>query len=77
VGRRGRPRSQRAASARIICLKLRLYPGEDDDLIAFFARAPSGLLAATAKRVLREGMCLPDVEVRGDDFVAALDELVD
>ena len=37
-------------------VKLRLYPGEDDDLIAFFAGVPHGLCAAMVKRALRSGM---------------------
>ena len=55
MARRGRPKSARAASAQIVRLKLRLYPGEDDDLIAYFERIPSGLRSLTVKRALRDG----------------------
>lgn len=55
MARPGRPKSARAASAQIVRLKLRLYPGEDDDLIAFFGDIPLGLRAASVKRALREG----------------------
>ena len=56
---RGRPRSRRAALARIVCIKLRLYPGEDDDLIAFFDAIPDRVRAAMVKRgaALRRAGC--------------------
>ena len=78
MGRRGRPRSPRAASARRVYVKLHLYPGEDDDLIAFFDDIPEGLRAAMVKRALRSG-------VRGgpsqsspedDDLLEALDAFI-
>ena len=77
MARRGRPRSARAASAQIVRLKLRLYPGEDDDLIAYFESIPSGLRSLTVKRALRDGspMCSetsdPEEDVR-DIFDAFL-----
>jgi hypothetical protein len=55
MNRKGRPKSERAAHVQIVRIKLRLYPGEDDDLIAFFSTIPTGLRAASAKRALREG----------------------
>ncbi|MHB1458568.1 MAG: hypothetical protein ACYC0V_16790 [Armatimonadota bacterium] len=53
--KRGRPPSPRAASARMIHIKLRLYPGEDDDLIAFFDGIIPRLRAALVKQALRSG----------------------
>jgi hypothetical protein len=58
--RQGRPPSARAASARVVQIKLRLYPGEDEDLIAFFEAILPRLRAAMVKRALRSGMA--DVE---------------
>jgi len=69
MSRRGRPPSPRAASATIVHVKLRLYPGEDDDLIAFFEAALPRLRAAMVKQALRSGtrdsarMLDPDDEV--------------
>jgi hypothetical protein len=77
VGKRGRPRSQRAAAARIVYLKMRLYPGEDDDLIAFVAGIPKGLLAASIKRALRDGVQGDAPAVRNDELLSLLDDLVD
>jgi hypothetical protein len=56
LARRGRPRSARAASAVIVHTKLRLYQGEDDDLIEFFSAIPLGLRASMIKRALRSGI---------------------
>mgnify|MGYP001061617463 CR=1 FL=1 len=64
--RRGRPRSVRAAAALVIDTKLRLYPGEDDDLIAFFANIPLGLRASMIKGALRSGVRTTE-EVAADD----------
>ena len=73
MARRGRPRSPRAAAALVIDTKLRLYPGEDDDLIAFFAAIPSGLRAAMIKRALRSGIELGDEqEQTSGDWLADL-----
>jgi hypothetical protein len=70
----GRPRSDRAASAQIVRIKLRLYPGEDDDLIAFFAEVPRGLRALSVKTALRSGVQSAEGEAnRTDD--ALLDSL--
>ena len=55
MAKRGRPKSPRAASAKIVRLTLRLYPGEDDDLIGFFLSIPTGLRAAMVKHALRSG----------------------
>ena len=76
--RRGRPLSARAASARRVYLKLRLYPGEDDDLIAFFETIPSGLRAARVKGALRSGMetTTDDAWPPDETLLDALDDLV-
>ena len=75
---RGRPPSARAASARRVYLKLRLYPSEDDDLIAFFASIPIGLRATMVKRALRSGMGTTTLEASPLDetLLDALDALV-
>lgn len=75
---RGRPRSDRAASAKVIHIKLRLYPGEDDDLIVFFDSIPHRLRAIMVKQALRSGTqtschdTLPDE----DELLDALDSLI-
>ena len=78
MGKRGRPRSSRAASALTIHTKLRLYPGEDDDLIAFFDGIPHGLRATMVKLALRTGTAgehSRSAPVDGD-LLDALDALV-
>ena len=74
MGQRGRPPSPRAATVRWVHIKLGLYPGQDDDLIAFFASAPHRLRAAMVKRALRSGMGATD-EVHQMDEDAVLDAL--
>ena len=76
---RSRPRSARAASAQIVRIKLRLYPGEDEDLIAFFASIPARQRAVTVKRALRwGGLSLRDAGSKTvDEVVGALDALVE
>jgi len=77
MAKRGRPPSPRAASARIMHIKLRLYPGEDDDLIAFFDEIIPRLRAAMVKRALREGMDVPGAACDCDDEIDhLLDSLV-
>jgi len=56
MARAVRTRSLRAASAQIVRIKLRLYPGEDDDLIGFFSGIPAGLRATSVKLALRSGV---------------------
>lgn len=61
----------------VIPLRLTLHPGEDDDLIGFFAACPPRLRAAAVKLALRGGI----VETAGnsapeDDLIDALDRLV-
>ena len=51
-------------------MKMRLYAGEDDDLIDFFASIPSGLRAAMVKQALRCG-----VHTTGDEPLNQEDEL--
>ena len=75
---RGRPKSQRAASAVVVQIKLRLYP-EDGDLVEFFASVPLGLRAAMVKRALRSGICESEAECQAEEdaFGDLLDSLVD
>ena len=77
VARRGRPPSARAAQAMVVHVKLRLYPGEDDDLIAFVSRVPRGLLAASVKRALRDGRQTDAPAVEDDALFSVLGGLVD
>lgn len=51
--RRGRPRL--AVPPQIYYIKLRLYPGQDDDLIAFLATVPPRWRSAAVKIALRTG----------------------
>jgi hypothetical protein len=78
MAKRGRPRSERAANARIVRVTLRLYPGEDDDLIGFFGDVATGLRATSVKRALREGRVVGQEDVASEDpLLIALDRLVD
>jgi len=72
MARRGRPKSERAARARIIRIKMRLYPDEDDDLIAFFVTIPRGLRATMVKQALRSG-----IQMVGETSTSDDDELID
>jgi hypothetical protein len=49
--RRGRPRQDTV----VVRIKLRLHPGQDDDLIAFFAAIPDRGRAQAVIRALRTG----------------------
>ena len=79
MARRGRPRSSRAASATLIFVKMRLYPGDDDDLLAFFASIPCGLRATMVKSALRSGVSSESVAADEDvdGFLDALESLID
>ena len=72
LARRGRPPSSRAAAAEVVLIKLRLYAGEDDDLIAFFSSIPAGLRAVSVKQALRDG-----VRVEDDVITSGADALLD
>ena len=58
---------------------MRLYPGEDDDLIAFFAAIPQRLGATLVKQTLRSGIHSDsdDLAPDEDEALDALDALVD
>ena len=60
-------------------VKLRLYPGQDDDLIAFFHSIPFRLRAAMVKRALRSGTQTQEGgwAPEDDPLLDALDALVD
>ncbi len=77
MSRRGRPKSVKAAHARVLHVKMRLYPGDDDDLIAFVEGIPKGLLAASIKRALRDGVQGDAPGVRNEELLSLLDDLVD
>ena len=72
----GRPR----LPIRPVVLKpyLSLHPGEDDDLIAFFAQYPQRLHGAVIKQALRSGQLQITLsELPSDDDVeSALDQLL-
>lgn len=51
----GRPPLQPHEQPVVVQVKLRLYPGADDDLIAFFDRLPHGHRASAVKAALRSG----------------------
>lgn len=51
----------------IVRVKLRLYPGEDDDLIVFFDSIPHRLRATMVKQALRSGTLTPNEEFAEDD----------
>jgi hypothetical protein len=78
MARRGRPPSPRSTLVRVVNIKLRLYPGEDDDLMAFFSNIPDRLRAVCVKTALRsgtqQGPLLCDAEQ--DALADALDGLV-
>ena len=78
MANRGRPRSERAARVRVVCVKLRLYPGEDDDLLAFFESVPPRLRAAMVKAGLRSGAVHASASesISADAVYDALDALV-
>ena len=62
----------------VMRIKLRLYPGEDDDLIALFAAIPRGVRAAMVKQGLRAGVQNTDQDPSFDDeeFFDALDAFI-
>ena len=70
---RGRPRSRR--QVRIVQVKLRLYSGEDDDLIAFFDSVPPRLRAAMVKLALRSGAPQSEGD-ESEDMLDALDAFI-
>jgi hypothetical protein len=61
----------------MIHIKLRLYPGEDDDLITFFDGIIPRLRAAIVKQALRSGTQGTSIAMPSDDgLLDALDLLV-
>jgi len=74
---RGRPRLPEQAV--VLNLKLRLRPGVDDDLIAFFSQVPLRHRAGAAKAAMRSGdlATAMSVDLPADETVAdALGELL-
>lgn len=76
--KRGRPKL--AQPPKIYFIKLRLYPGQDDDLIAFLAGVPCRLRSAAVKGALRTGRLSVSARLDGlpadDDLAEALDRLM-
>jgi hypothetical protein len=73
--KRGRPRLSQ--EVKVVQVKLRLYRGSDDDLIAFFESISRGLRSAVVKRALRSGTTVgADVTDASDETLDALDTLV-
>ena len=71
----GRPKSDKPVI--VLQVKLRLYPGEDDDLLAFFSSLPPLSRAAMVKRALRSGMPTGgEQEAASDSLLDALDSFV-
>jgi len=74
---RGRPTLTNPPT--IVQVKLRLYDGEDNDLLAFFGRIPTGHRADAVKAALRSGQ-IGAVEVADlpsdDDMLDDLAELL-
>ncbi len=57
-------------------LKLLLYPGQDDDLIAVLAQVPAGQRSSAVKAMLRTGkLIVPQLEQGPDD--GDLDDALD
>jgi hypothetical protein len=72
----GRPPAERQPV--VINLKLLLYPGQDDDLIAALAKVPARQRANTVKATMRSGrLIVPQVAdlPDDDDLDDALDNL--
>lgn len=77
MAQRGRPRLP--TQAVVVNLKLRLRPGVDDDLIAFFGQIPARHRAGAAKAAMRSGSLGTALmaDLPADDAVAdALGELL-
>lgn len=72
--RRGRPRIN--VPVKIAQVKLRLYPGADDDLLEFFAHIPPHLRVAMVKQALRTGVATDNRAYDQDQMFDALDSLV-
>jgi hypothetical protein len=72
---RGRPRCESI----VVQIKLRLHPGEDDDLIAFFAGLPPYSRANSVKIAMRSGNLAsgaPGDGVDEDDIADALERFL-
>jgi len=77
---RGRPPQAREGVR--INIILTLYPGSDDDLLAWFAALPEGLRAPSVKLALRQGGASVQAQAPSEDeelddaaFAALLDAL--
>ncbi len=70
----GRPR--RASNIVVHQVKLWLVPGQDDDLIEFFAGLTEGGKAAAVKSAMRSGNIASYENSEDDDMEALLDQFV-
>lgn len=72
-------RSRKTGQLRIYRLTLRLWEGEDDDLIAFLERFPIGKRVVAVKSAMRNGQLLiskADGLPDDDDLAAFADDLL-
>ena len=60
----------------IVPIKLTLHPGEDDDLIDWFAGTPARLRSAAVKAALRGGASLTTAATAIDDSADLLAALI-
>jgi hypothetical protein len=57
----------------VVQIKLRLHPGQDDDLLEWFGQMPRRLRAPAVKAALRAGgMALVAADVPDDEEIAAV-----
>ena len=70
------PRPRLTTPPAVVQVKLRLYPGRDDDLIEFFSGIPVGLRSTMVKQALREGVRRPEASAEEDEWSDALSAFV-
>ena len=61
----------------VVRLTLRLWAGEDDDLIAFFGQAPPGKKAALVRSALRNGSLIEVAADTSSDDEDALHDMAE
>jgi len=72
------PRPRKQGICHVYRITLRLWEGEDDDLIAFLEAAPGGRKVAAAKQAMRGGNLAVDRddEIDDDDLFDLVDGLL-
>lgn len=72
------PRPRKKGACHVYRITLRLWEGEDDDLIAFLDAAPDGRKVAAVKQAMRGGnLGLDrDAEIDDDDLFDLVDGLL-